>query len=160
MAAELATAEAVEQIEAMPASGAAPEVAAAESSPVPETETAPPAEPELEEPSPPQWVPQDAANPERSVPASGHLDPPEPAQPQPAPSEALREEPPPEAEDLVDLNTASFEQLRAVKLSVTQATRVLAHRERHGGYSSVDDLDDVPGFPQEVLDDLKRRVTV
>jgi competence protein ComEA len=94
---------------------------------------------------------------------------PEPAEPQPAPPEALREEPPPEtpreqppptAEGLVDLNTASFEQLRAVKLSVTQATRVLAHRERRGGYSSVDDLEDVPGFPQEVLDDLKRRVTV
>jgi len=37
---------------------------------------------------------------------------------------------------------------------------VLAHRERRSGYSSVDDLDDVPGFPKEVLDDLKRRVTV
>jgi DNA uptake protein ComE-like DNA-binding protein len=95
-------------------------------------------------------VPPEAANPERSAPEPGH----------PEPSEAQQSQPAPESKDLVDLNTASFEQLRAVKLSVTQATRVLAHRERRGGYSSVDDLDDVPGFPQEILADLKRRVTV
>ena len=43
---------------------------------------------------------------------------------------------------------------------MTQATRVLAHRERRGGYSSVDDLEEVPGFPREVLDEFKRHVTV
>src|SRR5206468_3759251 len=44
----------------------------------------------------------------------------------------------PQAEEgMVNLNTASFEELRAANLSVTQATRVLAHRERLGGYSSV-----------------------
>jgi len=60
----------------------------------------------------------------------------------------------------VDLNTVTFEQLRAENLSVTQATRVLAYRERMGGYSSVDDLDEVPGFPQDFLVDFKRRFTV
>jgi competence ComEA-like helix-hairpin-helix protein len=60
----------------------------------------------------------------------------------------------------VSLNSATFEQLRGEGLSVTQATRVLAYRERLGGYSSVDDLDDVPGFPEEFLADLKHRVTV
>jgi DNA uptake protein ComE-like DNA-binding protein len=54
----------------------------------------------------------------------------------------------------------SFEQLRAENLSVTQATRLLAHRERLGRFGSVDDLDEVPGFPQDVLEDLKRRSTV
>jgi len=54
----------------------------------------------------------------------------------------------------------TFEQLRAENLSVTQATRVLAYRERMGGYSSVDDLDEVPGFPQDFLADFKRRFTV
>jgi DNA uptake protein ComE-like DNA-binding protein len=59
----------------------------------------------------------------------------------------------------INLNTVTFEQLRQENLSVTQATRLLAHRERLGRFGSVDELDQVPGFPQEVLDDLKRRST-
>ena len=43
---------------------------------------------------------------------------------------------------------------------MTQATRLLAHRERLGRFGSVDDLDQVPGFPQEVLEGIKRRSTV
>jgi len=62
--------------------------------------------------------------------------------------------------DTIDLNTVTFEQLRAESLSVTQATRLLAHRERLGRFGSVDDLDQVPGFPQDVLEDLKRRSSV
>jgi DNA uptake protein ComE-like DNA-binding protein len=54
----------------------------------------------------------------------------------------------------------SFEELREHNLSVTQATRLLAHRERLGRFASVDELDEVPGFPKEVLDDLKSRSTV
>jgi DNA uptake protein ComE-like DNA-binding protein len=54
----------------------------------------------------------------------------------------------------------TFEQLRGENLSVTQATRLLAHRERLGGFGSVDDLDQVAGFPQDVLADLKSRSTV
>jgi DNA uptake protein ComE-like DNA-binding protein len=42
-------------------------------------------------------------------------------------------------------------------LSVTQATRLLAHRERIGSFQSLDQLDEVPGFPQDQLEDLKRR---
>ena len=60
----------------------------------------------------------------------------------------------------IDLNSVTFEQLRAENLSVTQATRLLAHRERLGRFGSVDDLDEVPGFPQDVLEDLKRRSSV
>ena len=60
----------------------------------------------------------------------------------------------------VDLNAVTFEQLRAEGLSVTQATRLLAHRERLGRFSSVDDLDQVAGLPQEQLEDLKRRSRV
>ena len=60
----------------------------------------------------------------------------------------------------INLNTITFEQLRSENLSVTQATRLLAHRERIGRFGSVEDLDQVPGFPQEVLDDLKRRSTI
>jgi competence protein ComEA len=60
----------------------------------------------------------------------------------------------------IDLNSITFEQLRGENLSVTQATRLLAHRERLGRFGSVDELDEVPGFPPDVLEDLKRRATV
>jgi competence protein ComEA len=60
----------------------------------------------------------------------------------------------------VNLNTVTFEQLREQNLSVTQATRLLAHRERLGGFQSVDDLDQVAGFPQDVLIDLKSRSSI
>jgi len=59
----------------------------------------------------------------------------------------------------INLNTVTFEQLREQNLSVTQATRLLAHRERLGGFHSVDDLDQVAGFPQDVLVELKSRST-
>ena len=58
----------------------------------------------------------------------------------------------------VDINAASFEQLRAVGLSVTQVGRLLAVRERVGGFESVDEVDSVPGFPQEFLDSVKERL--
>ena len=56
---------------------------------------------------------------------------------------AAAPEPPAAAEgtDRIELNTVSFEQLRAYGLSVTQATRLLAHRERVGRFHSVDELD-------------------
>jgi len=60
----------------------------------------------------------------------------------------------------IDLNAVTFEQLRTENLSVTQATRLLAHRERLGRFASVDDLDEVAGLPQDLLEDLKRRSRV
>jgi DNA uptake protein ComE-like DNA-binding protein len=60
----------------------------------------------------------------------------------------------------INLNSVTFEQLREQNLSVTQATRLLAHRERLGGFQSVDDLDQVAGFPQDVLAEVKQRSTV
>lgn len=60
----------------------------------------------------------------------------------------------------LDLNTVTFEQLRERNLSVTQATRLLAHRERMGGFGSVDDLDQVAGFPPDLLAQLKSQARV
>ena len=59
-----------------------------------------------------------------------------------------------------DLNTASFDELREAGLSVTQTGRVLAHRERSGGFSSVDELNDIPGFPRAFFEQVKQRLTV
>ncbi|MBK5110169.1 MAG: helix-hairpin-helix domain-containing protein [Thermoleophilia bacterium] len=60
----------------------------------------------------------------------------------------------------IDLNSATFEDLREADLSVTQATRILAYRERFGGYRSVDDLEKVPGFPEDLIESLRGRITV
>ena len=58
----------------------------------------------------------------------------------------------------VDLNAASYDELRGLDLTITQARRVIAYRERSGGFSSLDQLDDLPGFPDEVRAELKRRL--
>ncbi|MBK5231573.1 MAG: helix-hairpin-helix domain-containing protein [Thermoleophilia bacterium] len=60
----------------------------------------------------------------------------------------------------LNLNSATFEELRDADLSVTQATRILAYRERFGGYRSVEDLEKVPGFPAELIESLRGRITV
>ena len=60
----------------------------------------------------------------------------------------------------LNLNDATFEQLRDVGLSVTQTGRVLAHRERSGRFGSVDELEGIPGFPPDFLAQIKSRLTV
>ncbi len=60
----------------------------------------------------------------------------------------------------LNLNDATFEQLREVGLSVTQTGRVLAHRERSGRFASIDELEGIPGFPGEFLEQIKSRLTV
>ena len=42
------------------------------------------------------------------------------------------------------LNGATFEELRELGFSVTQATRVITYRERQDGFESIDDLDRGP----------------
>jgi hypothetical protein len=59
---------------------------------------------------------------------------------------------------VVDLNEATFEQLRAVGLSTTQAARLIARRDRLGAFGSIRDLEEVPGLPEEILEALASRV--
>jgi DNA uptake protein ComE-like DNA-binding protein len=59
-----------------------------------------------------------------------------------------------------DINAISFEQLREVGLSVTQAARVLARRDSIGGFGSFDELNDIAGIPREVADRLKRHLSL
>jgi DNA uptake protein ComE-like DNA-binding protein len=49
----------------------------------------------------------------------------------------------------LELNNASFEQLRELGLSVTQSARVIAYRDTRGGFESVEELDEIPGLPKE-----------
>lgn len=60
----------------------------------------------------------------------------------------------------LDLNKATFEELRQIGLSITQTRRVLAHRERSGGYTSIDEIESIPGFPKEFVAKLKTKLTV
>ena len=57
-----------------------------------------------------------------------------------------------------NLNLATFDQLRELGLSPTQANRVIAYRERLGGYKAVDDLRQVPGLPDALVADLRERL--
>jgi DNA uptake protein ComE-like DNA-binding protein len=58
----------------------------------------------------------------------------------------------------VSLNSGSFDEFRALGMSVTQAKRLIAYREQLGGYSTVDDLDQVPGFSRDFRVDLQQRL--
>lgn len=57
----------------------------------------------------------------------------------------------------VSLSEASYDELRELGMSMTQANRVLRYRERNGSFASVDDLRDVGGFPRDLLAELRRR---
>jgi len=134
--------------------------------------TPPPAPAETQSFQPPQsegppTPPPAPVEPFPATPPAESFQPPPPPQP-PAAEPPAPVSPPsfgapaggPQGGDQINLNTVTFEQLREQNLSVTQATRLLAHRERLGGFQTVDDLDQVAGFPVEMLDDLKQRSTV
>ena len=69
---------------------------------------------------------------------------------------------PPDADagDRIDLNRATFEELRDVGFSVTQATRVITYRERQDGFRSLDDLAEVPGMPGTFVQEVRGKLTV
>ena len=90
---------------------------------------------------------------------------PRPAAPrrvEPRPAAPRRDGPAPAAvaDRRLDLNQASFEQLRSLDLSSTQCHRVLAYRKRLRGFDSIDQLDEVPGFPKGTREALRHRLTV
>ena len=62
--------------------------------------------------------------------------------------------------EMINLASASLDQLRTLGMSVTQAKRVLNYRERNNGFDSLDELDSVPGLPEPFLASIKRRLTL
>jgi DNA uptake protein ComE-like DNA-binding protein len=60
----------------------------------------------------------------------------------------------------LDLNGATFEQLRDIGLSVTQSARVIAYRDAAGGFQSVDELQEIPGLSVELKQVLGEQVTI
>jgi DNA uptake protein ComE-like DNA-binding protein len=64
------------------------------------------------------------------------------------------------SQDRIDVNEATYEQLRAMTLTITQSRRLLAYRKRVKRFESLDELDTLPGFPRTVRERLKHRLTV
>jgi competence protein ComEA len=60
----------------------------------------------------------------------------------------------------VSLSTATVEQLDALDgIGPTLAARIVAWRDQHGGFASVDQLTDVPGIGQTRLDAIRAKLT-
>jgi Translation initiation factor IF-2, N-terminal region len=76
-------------------------------------------------------------------------------EPDPEPVAATAPEDVPEGSQ--SLATVEFEDLRGLGMSVTQAKRVLRYRDERG-FTSVDELDAVPGFPKAFLSEVKDRL--
>jgi DNA uptake protein ComE-like DNA-binding protein len=66
----------------------------------------------------------------------------------------------PAEDSVLHLNTASFEALRALGLTVSQSARFVAQREELGGFGSLDDLDRLYGLAHDVIDTLKQNCAV
>jgi DNA uptake protein ComE-like DNA-binding protein len=60
----------------------------------------------------------------------------------------------------LDLNQATFEELRNLGLSVTQSARLIAYRDVRTGFESLDELEEIPGLSRETRSDLRKRVTL
>ena len=61
----------------------------------------------------------------------------------------------------VNINTATAEQLQSLpRIGPAMAQRIIAWREAHGGFRSVDELDAVPGIGPTLLETLRPLVTV
>jgi DNA uptake protein ComE-like DNA-binding protein len=58
----------------------------------------------------------------------------------------------------LDLNAATFEELRETGLSVTEVTRILTYRNRSGGFKKLSDLDSIPGLEKSSLTAAKKKL--
>jgi DNA uptake protein ComE-like DNA-binding protein len=68
--------------------------------------------------------------------------------------------PPPDTEGRLNVNEATYDDLRRLRLSVTQTGRLLDYRNSLGGFRSLDQLDDIVGFPRELILELKGKLTI
>jgi DNA uptake protein ComE-like DNA-binding protein len=67
-------------------------------------------------------------------------------------------QPAPAKKGKADLNSATFEELRGLGLSVTQCARLISYRDSRQGFDSLDEIDAVPGFPDELRRTLKDQI--
>ena len=61
----------------------------------------------------------------------------------------------------LNLNTATAEQLDALDgIGPAMAAKILAYRQAHGGFGSVDELDEIPGIGEKRMAALRPLVRV
>jgi comEA protein len=66
-----------------------------------------------------------------------------------------------EAISIVNINTATFEELKGLPyLGETRAQAILNYRQTHGNFTSIEDLDNVPGIGPGTIVRLKDRIKV
>lgn len=64
-------------------------------------------------------------------------------------------------DQLMNLNSASFEELMALPgIGETKAQAIMDYRDNHGSYSSLDQLLEVDGISQNLLDELRPLLTL
>jgi DNA uptake protein ComE-like DNA-binding protein len=57
------------------------------------------------------------------------------------------------------MNQVTVEDLRGLRLSLTQAKRLIDYRDQLGGFTSLEQLDAVAGLPKDVRTELKRHLS-
>ncbi len=61
----------------------------------------------------------------------------------------------------LDLNTASKDELKQIKgVSDSLAEKIVSYRSEHGGFKSLDELENVPGFAETRKDEIRSAVNL
>ena len=75
--------------------------------------------------------------------------------------EKLKEQALTEESNLVNLNTASAEQLTTLRgIGESKAEDILCYRETHGGFQTIEELMQIPGIKERVFEKIKDQITV
>jgi len=64
------------------------------------------------------------------------------------------------SEDMLDINSASAQELEVIGFTSSQARNIIRYRTKEGGFSSVDDLLKVPGVYSRTLDKVRDSIAV
>ncbi len=76
-------------------------------------------------------------------------------------SEQKKELSPEEKPELLNINTATAEELQTLPgIGPSMSQRIIQHRKEHGSFTSVDELTEVKGIGEKTLDKLKPYVGV
>ena len=63
--------------------------------------------------------------------------------------------------DLVDINTASRADLESLPgIGLERALRIIAHRQAHGAFETIEDIQDVLGIDEEVFEMIEEMISV
>ena len=62
---------------------------------------------------------------------------------------------------LVNLNTADIQTLKTLSgIGDSKAQAILAYREEHGGFSSIEEVMQVPGIKENIFSKIKDKIEV